>query len=393
MGQITDRLSQESTETDANVDEAVGGLFQQINAAFEALSDWVSTNEAEAIAALGSLVVIYIALMAARMGIGLLIKRFSSGDPNALPAIIARVIAKISTPFLLVVALIFTALTYNLPERVDALMNALLVLAVIVQSAILAQEVAVSLLQRKAARTDSKDSAISSAVAVLKWLIIGAIWIIAFIVILDTSGVQVTALIAGLGIGGIAIGLAAQGIFSDLFASISILFDKPFKKGDFIVFGEVKGDVEEIGLRTTRIRSLSGEQISVSNTDLISQRIQNFKRLERRRHLMMVGVIYQTPADVIEQIPGWIREDIETIDKLDVDRIHFHGFGDFSLNFEIVFYANVHEFPDFMDVRQEANLAIMKRFEKEGVEFAYPTQTLYMQGTTSETRDQDKQSE
>jgi len=204
------------------------------------------------------------------------------------------------------------------------------------------------------------------------------IWIITLIILLDTAGVQVTALIAGLGVGGIAIGLAAQGIFTDLFASISILSDKPFKKGDFIMFGDIWGWIEEVGLRTTRIRSLSGEQISVSNTDLIGERIHNFERLQRRREVMRFGVLYQTPADTIEAIPKWVREDWEKIDLLTIDRLHFIGFGDSSLNFEFVYWVEAPDFTTFRDTVQAASLAVMRRLAEEGVDFAYPTRTLFM---------------
>jgi len=372
---------------DAEITDTVSRGFARIGEGFSELAAWVRANEAEALAAIGVAVGLYVAMLVLRMVIHTALKRAGRRDQTAFPAIVGRAVGKINSVFLLLAALAITVQLYDVPSVSNGLLSWLVLVAAVLQVSALAQEIAVSLLQRKASRAGDGGSDISSAVSVLKWLIIGAIWVITIIVLLDTAGVQVTALIAGLGVGGIAIGLAAQGIFSDLFASLSILFDKPFKKGDFVTFGTISGTVEEIGLRTTRIRSLSGEQISVSNTDLISERVHNFQRLMRRRQVMRIGVLYQTPADVIEAIPGWVREDLEPIENVTVDRVHFTGFGDSSLNFEIVFWAEAAEYVVLMDKTQAVGLAIMRRFEKEGVDFAYPTRTLFIAGPSGDAID------
>lgn len=370
--------AQSEAGDDPAVTETVTDAAGELNETFADLLDWVFANETQALSALAAAAGLYIALLAARMASAFLIRRFAKKDETALPAIFARAISKIGSLFLLIVSIAVAVRLFVVPDRLDAIVTGLLVVAVVIQTALLAQEILVSLLMRRAQRAGEAGSSLSNAVGVLKWLIIGLIWALTFIILLDTAGVQVTALIAGLGVGGIAIGLAAQGIFSDLFASISILSDKPFKKGDFIIFGQISGTVEEIGLRTTRIRSLSGEQISVSNTDLLGERVHNYQRLERRRQVVPFGVLYQTPADIIEKIPQWVREDLDPIELVTVDRVHFIAFGDSSLNFELVFWVEAPEFPVFRDKTQEALLKIMRRFEAEGVDFAYPSRTLFL---------------
>jgi len=196
---------------------------------------------------------------------------------------------------------------------------------------------------------------------------------------LQNLGVDVNALIAGLGIGGIAVALALQNVLGDLFASISIVLDKPFVVGDFIIVDELMGTVENIGLKTTRIRSLGGEQIVFSNDDLLRSRVRNYKRMMNRRIIFSIGVIYQIPYEKLAAIPSMIKEIIESNDNVRFDRAHFKEYGDFSLNFEIVYYMLVPEYNMYMDTQESINLAIFKKFEKEGIEFAYPTQTLFVE--------------
>ena len=205
-----------------------------------------------------------------------------------------------------------------------------------------------------------------------------AVWIFVSLIILDNlPGVEITTLITGLGIGGIAVGLAVQNILSDLFSSVSIALDKPFVIGDTIKSGEFIGTVESIGLKSTRLRSLSGEQLIISNSDLLSSRIQNFKRMERRRILFSLGVTYDTSLENLENIPALLEDIISTKPNVTFDRAHFKEFGVFSLNFEIVYFIEGSDFRQFMDVQQEINLEIYRRFGQMGIQFAYPTQVVY----------------
>lgn len=204
------------------------------------------------------------------------------------------------------------------------------------------------------------------------------VWAIGFIFLMDNLGFNISAVIAGLGIGGIAIALAAQAILGDLFSYFVIFFDRPFEVGDFIVVGDKVGTVEFTGIKTTRVRALSGEQLVFSNTDLTNSRIHNFKKMERRRVVFKLGVIYQTTADQLEQIPEIVRRIIESKEDVVFDRGHFASYGDFSLNFEFVYYVIGSDYVKYMDVHQSINLEIYREFEKRGIEFAYPTQTLFV---------------
>ncbi|MBK7703851.1 MAG: mechanosensitive ion channel family protein [bacterium] len=210
-------------------------------------------------------------------------------------------------------------------------------------------------------------------------LIIGSLTIL---IVLDNVGIDVTALIAGLGIGGIAVALALQSILGDLFASLSIVLDKPFVVGDFLIIGEHMGAVENVGLKTTRIRSLSGEQLVFSNSDLLGSRIRNYGRMLERRVVFNLGVTYDTPLEKLKSIPDMIREAIAEHPQTRFDRSHFASYGDFALQFESVYYVLAPEYNVYMDIHQAINLRLRERFDAEGIAFAFPTQTLFVQETS-----------
>ena len=206
-------------------------------------------------------------------------------------------------------------------------------------------------------------------------------WIsgVVLLLALDNLGVDITALVAGLGVGGIAVALAVQNILGDLFASLSIVLDKPFEVGDFIVVGEFLGTVENVGLKTTRVRSLGGEQLVFANSDLLGARVRNYKRMQERRILFRFGVLYQTPPDQLEQIPVMVREIIEALPEVRFDRAHFFTFGDSSYDFEVVYWMQTPEYNRYMDTQQAINLALVRRFAEADIDFAYPTRTLFVE--------------
>ncbi|SDM41747.1 Small-conductance mechanosensitive channel [Catalinimonas alkaloidigena] len=210
------------------------------------------------------------------------------------------------------------------------------------------------------------------------------VWGIGLLFLLDNIGFDVTAMIAGLGIGGIAIALAAQNILGDLFNYFVIFFDRPFEIGDFIIIDNKMGSVEYIGLKTTRVKSLSGEQLVFSNSDLTSSRIHNYKRMQRRRIVFQVTVIYQTSLEQLKEIPKVLRAAVEAQENVLFDRAHFASYGDSSLNFEIVYNVLTGDYNQYMDIQQAINLRIFEEFQRLGVEFAYPTRTLYLAGQTEE---------
>jgi small-conductance mechanosensitive channel len=208
------------------------------------------------------------------------------------------------------------------------------------------------------------------------------VWVLGIVFLMDNLGFNISAVVAGLGIGGIAIALAAQAILGDLFSYFVIFFDRPFEIGDLINVGDKTGTVEYTGIKTTRIRALSGEQLVFSNTDLTNSRIHNFKKMQERRVVFKLGVIYQTPAAQLEQIPKILRGIIEKHNDVRFDRGHFATYGDFSLNFEFVYFIIGSDYVKYMDTQQSINLEVYREFENRKIEFAYPTQTLFVNKET-----------
>jgi small-conductance mechanosensitive channel len=225
-----------------------------------------------------------------------------------------------------------------------------------------------------------EDRAAATSLAALGFVGQVAIWSIVLLLSLDNLGVDVTALVAGLGVGGVAVALAVQNILGDLFSSLAIVLDKPFVLGDFIIVDDLLGSVESIGLKTTRVRSLGGEQLVFANSDLLGSRLKNYGRMAERRVVFTIGVTYQTARDDLAAIPGIIRAAIEAQPRTRFDRSHFFEYGDFSLNFETVFFVLSPDYNTYMDIRQAINLRIHEEFERRGIEFAYPTQTLFLAG-------------
>jgi len=223
----------------------------------------------------------------------------------------------------------------------------------------------------------SRRGSLKGIITILKVII----WGIGITFLLDNLGFKISTVVAGLGIGGIAIALAAQTILGDLFSYFVIFFDRPFEIGDFIITENYMGSIEHIGIKTTRIRSLGGEQLVFSNTDLTNSRIRNYKRMEKRRVVFKLGVVYQTTLDQTKEIPGIIKKAIENVQDTAFDRAHFASYGDFSLDYEIVYYVMSGDYNKYMDIQQEINFVIKEEFEKRGIEFAYPTQTLFVDKT------------
>jgi small-conductance mechanosensitive channel len=210
------------------------------------------------------------------------------------------------------------------------------------------------------------------------------VWIVIFLLALQNFGVNITALITGLGIAGIAVALAVQNILGDVLASLSIVIDKPFVIGDYIVVDAYEGTVENVGLRTTRIKSLSGEQIIFANAELLKARIRNHKGMIERRAAFTIGLQYDTPAEKVELVPQIIRELITSIPQARLDRTHFRSFGDSALNVETVYFVLVPDYNVFMDIQQQINLTLLRRFAAEGIEFAFPTRTVVIKGDLPE---------
>ena len=204
-----------------------------------------------------------------------------------------------------------------------------------------------------------------------------ALWAMGGLFVLSNLGIEVTSLLAGLGIGGVAVAFALQGILSDLFASFSIYFDKPFRIGDYIVIGEHSGTVEKVGIKSTRIRTLQGEELVVSNAELTTARVQNFKKMKERRIAMQFGITYETPYDKVEAVNGIVERIFADISNARLDRVHFTTFADSALLFDVVYYVDSSDYTEFLNAQQQFNFDLMQSFSEQGIEFAYPTQTIY----------------
>ena len=226
----------------------------------------------------------------------------------------------------------------------------------------------------KREQDENKVKSIRGIITVIK----GVIWAGGIIFILDNLGFNVSTVITGLGIGGVAVALAAQAVLGDLFAYFTIFFDKPFEIGDFIVVGDFMGTVEHIGIKSTRLRSISGEELVFSNKDLTNSRIKNFRRMHRRRVAFSIGVKYDTPLEKVKKIPEIIKDVIDGIDNATFDRAHFASYDDSWLRFEIVYYVESSDYYVYMDIQQKINLTLKEEFEKMGIEFAFPSQTIYL---------------
>jgi small-conductance mechanosensitive channel len=209
---------------------------------------------------------------------------------------------------------------------------------------------------------------------------IGAIlWTLAIVLVLQNLGYNITALVGGLGVIGIAIAFALQNVLSDLFAYFIIMLDKPFKKGDFIIVGEDMGTVKKIGKKTTRISTLEGQELIISNKELSEARINNYGRMNTRRVVFKIGVTYETPRQKLAKVTDIIKSIIETQDKAKIDRSNLYNFGDYSLDFETVYYIATPDYNTFMDIQEKINFSIIQAFEEEGIQFAYPTQTILVE--------------
>ncbi len=221
------------------------------------------------------------------------------------------------------------------------------------------------------------DPNAATAAEMVKLIARIVLWALGGIFVLSNLGIEVTSLIAGLGVGGIAVAFALQGVLGDLFASFSIYFDKPFRVGDFIVIGADAGTVEKIGIKSTRIRTLQGEELVVSNAELTTARVQNFKKMDERRIVSQFGVTYETPHDKVEGVNGMVERIFSTIETARLDRVHLTTFGDSALLFEVVYYVNSSDYTVYLDAQQQFNHELMRVFAETGIEFAYPTQTIY----------------
>jgi small-conductance mechanosensitive channel len=330
------------------------------------------------IIAAGVAVLAFRLLQIARNQISRRLAARAPAGPGALYAVVADLISRTHVLFLIFIALYVGSLALNPSDDVSSVIQSLVSAGLLIQGALWVRSVISYALERRLQRKLENGQDDTAVVAILGVLVRIALWIIVILLILENLGVRTDGLPASLGIIGVAVALATQNILSDQFASFSIALDKPFAIGDFIIVGDELGAVEHIGIKTTRVRSLTGEQMVFSNNDLLTSRIHNFKRMSERRMVFALGVTYETPYEKLQAIPCIIQHIVESQTLARFDQAHFKEYSDFALIFEVVYYVATSDCHTYMDVRQQFNLEIYRRVQEEEMSFACPTQTLYV---------------
>ncbi len=308
------------------------------------------------------------------------IKRIADKTKTRIDDVIVSFIGRVGWPFYILLAMYVALWFLNVPKVAHNILNLIFGIVLTYYFVRGLQEIVnyganVIIKRRQEEEGVSFDP---SLIKIMSRFIKALLWIIAVLVLLQNLGIEITSLIAGLGIGGIAVAFALQNILADIFASFSIYFDKPFETGDFIIVGQDKGTVKHIGIKSTRLQTLQGEELIISNRVLTSERIHNYKKMQRRRVSFKFGVTYQTSVNKLRKIPDVVKKIVDKQEHAEVDRVHFKEFGDFSLVFEVVYYMDTKDYLTYMDTQQAINFEIKKAFEKLGISMAYPTQTIYL---------------
>ncbi|KQC06021.1 MAG: hypothetical protein APR62_08675 [Smithella sp. SDB] len=306
------------------------------------------------------------------------LSKLAAATDNQIDDLIVSMLKKTKFVIILIASVYLASLTITIKPSIAELWQKFVILMLIFQSGLWTSSGISFTLGKIIQKRSQEDASSKTTISFLGFVSRFVLWIIILLLILDNLGVNITGLVAGLGIGGIAVALAVQNILGDLLASLSIVLDKPFVIGDFIVVDSLSGTIEHIGIKTTRIRSLSGEQLIFSNNDLLKSRIHNYKRMSERRVILNFGVIYQTSVVKLVAIKKIVRDIIEKQENARFDRVHFKEYGDSSLNFEVIYFVMSPDYSTYMDIQESINLEIFRQFGNEGVEFAYPTQTVYV---------------
>ena len=349
-------------------------VHSQLRDLFDSSITWLQTNWMQILIAAGIGAVIVVGLHFVR-NLG---NRLCQQDRRlgGWGMVFGRAVVRTNKFFIVMLAAKLVVGYADAPAALATTITFLFTVAVVFQAAIWAREIILGSVEHRTSRENYNGEALVSAMGLIRLLVTFVLFAIALIVVLDNLGVNVTGLVAGLGVGGIAIGLAAQGIFADLFAALAIIFDRPFRRGDAVTYDTTSGTVEEIGLKSTRIRGLNGEERIISNKNLLDKEIQNNTRRERRRIKFAIGVVYQTAPEVCLSLPAMLQEIVEAHEMVFV-RAGFVNFGASSLDFEVEFDTPLPDFQHAYDARHAVGLAILKRFNDEKIEIAYPTQTTF----------------
>lgn len=338
-------------------------------------STFVGNTVNEYLVALGVFIVVWAVLRFVKFTVVRYLKRLSAKTHNDVDDMLIKVFDSFGVLFYVAVS-VYAAIQYlRLSPFLDRIARGVVLFAFIWYG-MRALGVVVDFATRRI--IEKKDENNQSLVRVLGKMTMGAFWVLAILFFLSNMGVNITTFVAGLGVGGVAIAFALQNILGDIFASFSLYFDQPFEVGDFIVIGDDKGMVNHIGIKSTRIQTLQGQELVVSNKELTSTRVNNYKKMEKRRISFSFGVTYDTSIKHVKAIPDVVRDIIDGIDKAEVDRVHFSNFGDSALQYEVVYYIDSSEYNVYMDIQEMINVKLMEAFEEKGIEFAFPSRTVYM---------------
>jgi small-conductance mechanosensitive channel len=349
-------------------------LNARIAALWTDSADWITVHSAQIVVALVLASIVAAVLFGAKWLGRRATRRYA--EHNHWPRIIGGALAKIRLWFIAGVALQVVATYSHAPADLAKTIYFLFVIAVTLQAAIFIREIILGLVEYRAQSADG-HVALASALGIIRLLVTVILFAVAVILILSNLGVNVTGLIAGLGVGGIAIGLAAQGIFADLFAALAILFDRPFRKGDSIRYDATAGEVEDIGLKSTRIRAITGEQIIVANKQLLEKEIHNLARLNRRRIVMNFGLVQCTSVDVLDRIPAMLGEVVASCPPASLVRCGLLNFSPSALDVELQYDVHSEDYDTVFNTRHKISIAILRRFEHEGIRLANPTQIAF----------------
>ena len=349
-------------------------VIPRIQYYWEATVTWVQGNVFELSVAVGAAIIVFVALSWLKR-IASKIARESEHRAH-VKSIVARTLARTSKFFRVMVSIELVNQIANAPAALTHTIDILSTIAIVVQVAIWLREIILGMIERRAGEGLHEHETLQSAMVLIRLLVSFVLFAVAAIVILDNLGVNVTGLVAGLGVGGIAIGLAAQGIFSDLFAAISIIFDKPFRRGDTVSYDNTIARVEVIGMKSTRLRALTGEEKIISNSKLLEKEITNNTLTLYRRVTFVLTLVYQTPPALAKRIPEILREVVES-NGAQFIRAGFNNFAASSLDFHLVFDIESDDVEVMFRARHDIGIAIIDRFANEGISFAYPTQTTF----------------
>jgi small-conductance mechanosensitive channel len=349
-------------------------IVPRLQSYWDALNMWVQTNYLELGIAVVAAIIVFVALS--------WLKRIAANIARAsehrahLKSIIARTLARTSKFFRVMVSIELVNQIANAPVVLTQTVDILFTIAIVIQIAIWLREIILGLIERRAGEGVHEHDTLQSAMVLIRLLVSFVLFAIAAIVVLDNLGVNVTGLVAGLGVGGIAIGLAAQGIFSDLFAAISIIFDKPFRRGDTVSYDNTVARVEVIGMKSTRLRALTGEEKIISNSKLLEKEITNNTLTLYRRVTFVLTLVYQTPPALARRVPDILRQAVEA-NNAQFIRAGFNNFAPSSLDFHLVFDIESDDVEEMFQARHNIGIAIIDSFAREGISFAYPTQTTF----------------